>query len=188
MLRTPPPDQQIPVLETPRLRLRAQTLADFPASCALWSEPAVTRFTTMKPSSPEETWARMLRYAGHWTLFGFGTWLVEEKTTGTFVGEVGLFDYHRALLFPDGTTRPFTIPEIGWILSPAMHGRGYATEAVTACLDWAHGRFTATEIACIIHPDNAPSRNVAAKLGFIQRETVTYRDAPALLLTRPLDA
>jgi RimJ/RimL family protein N-acetyltransferase len=188
MLSTPPPGPQIPVLETPRLRLRAQTLADLAAYTALWSEPAVTRYTTGRSITTEEIWARLLRNAGHWTLLGFGTWLVEEKATGAFVGEVGLFDYRRALLFADGTTRPFTTPEVGWILSPAMHGRGYATEAVRAVLDWARGRFSATEIVCLIHPDNAPSLNVAAKLGFTPRETVTYRDAPALLLTRPLDA
>jgi RimJ/RimL family protein N-acetyltransferase len=171
MLRTPPPPPHVPVLETPRLRLRAQTVADYPASCALWSEPAVTRYTVGRAITTEEMWARLLRNAGHWALLGFGVWLVEERSTGTFVGEIGLFDYRRALLYPDGAIRPLTVPEIGWIVAPAMHGRGYATE-----------------IACIIHPDNAPSRNVASKLGFTPRETVTYRDAPTLLLTRPLGA
>jgi RimJ/RimL family protein N-acetyltransferase len=188
MLRTPPPPPHVPVLETPRLRLRAQTVADYPASCALWSEPAVTRYTVGRAITTEEMWARLLRNAGHWALLGFGVWLVEERSTGTFVGEIGLFDYRRALLYPDGAIRPLTVPEIGWIVAPAMHGRGYATEAVRAVLDWASDSFNATEIACIIHPDNAPSRNVASKLGFTPRETVTYRDAPTLLLTRPLGA
>jgi RimJ/RimL family protein N-acetyltransferase len=186
MLRTPPEDPQIPILETPRLRLRAQTLADLSAYTALWSEPTVTRYTTGRPITREEMWSRLLRNTGHWTLLGFGTWLVEERSTRAFAGELGLFDYQRNLLYPDGTSRPFTTPEIGWVLSPAMHSRGYATEAATAVLQWARDRFTATEISCLIHPDNAPSLNVAAKLGFTPRETVTYREAPAILLSRPL--
>jgi RimJ/RimL family protein N-acetyltransferase len=124
MLRTPPADPQVPVLETERLRLRALTLADFPAHCALWADPDVSRYTSGKPSSSEDSWGRMMRHAGQWSMLGFGFWLVEELSTGAFVGEVGLFDNQRALIYPDGTTRALTTPEIGWILSPAMHGRG----------------------------------------------------------------
>jgi len=186
MLRTPPPAPRIPVLETPRLRLRAQTLADYPASRALWADPDVARYTILQPSTPEEAWARILRNAGHWTLLGFGIWLVEEKTSGAFVGEIGLFHYNRALLTPEGLPDTLTNPEIGWVLAPSMHGRGYATEAVNACLDWARNRFTATEISCLIHPDNSPSLNVAAKCGFTPQRNVIFRDNPALVLTRPL--
>jgi RimJ/RimL family protein N-acetyltransferase len=146
MLRMPPPTWTIPTLETDRLRLRAQTLADFPAYCALWADPIVTRYTVGKPCTAEETWSRLLRNAGHWSMLGFGTWLVEEKSTADFVGEVGLFDYHRNI------DPPLTSPEIGWVLSPAKHGRGYATEAVHALLNWARDRFTSSEIACIISP------------------------------------
>ena len=42
------------------------------------------------PATREEAWARLLRYAGHWALLGYGFWLVEDRTTGSFVGEVGV--------------------------------------------------------------------------------------------------
>jgi len=181
MLRIPPSAWTIPVLETERLRLRAHTLSDFPASCALWADPNVIRYIGAKPNTTEEVWARLLRNAGHWTLLGFGSWLVEEKSTGDFVGEVGLFNYKREI------DPPLTdLPEIGWVLSPAKHGRGYATEAALALIDWASGRFTAIELACIIAPDNAPSLRVASKCGFTPRQTLAYRNSPILLLTRPL--
>lgn len=186
MLRTPPADPPVPILETERLRLRALTLADFPAHCALWADPDVARYTSGKPNTAEESWGRMMRHAGQWSMLGFGFWLVEERSTGAFVGEVGLFDNQRDLIYPDGTTRPLDTPEIGWILSPAMHGRGYATEAVLACLAWAAGRFIASEVSCLIEPANAPSLNVAAKMGFMLRETLTYREKPILLLVREL--
>jgi RimJ/RimL family protein N-acetyltransferase len=176
MLRTPPATWTIPVLETERLRLRAHTLADFPAYRALWANPNVVRFLGSKPNSAEESWSRLLRNAGHWTLLGFGSWLVEEKSTGDFVGEVGLFNYHRDI------EPPLTTPEIGWVLSPAKHGRGYATEAVHGLLAWGRDHFTSNEIACLIAPENVPSLRVAAKSGFTERRRVIFRNEPTIVL------
>jgi RimJ/RimL family protein N-acetyltransferase len=179
MLRTPPTAWTIPVLETERLRLRAHTLADFPTYCTLWADPAVTRYIGGEPNTPEESWGRLLRNAGHWSLLGFGSWLVEEKSTSDFVGEVGIFNYKRE------TDPPLTnIPEVGWILSPAKHGRGYASEAVLALINWASNRFTSNELACIIDLANTPSLRVASKCGFTERGTLLYRGNPILLLTR----
>jgi RimJ/RimL family protein N-acetyltransferase len=182
MLRTPPSAWTIPILETECLRLRAHTLADFPAYCALWADPNVTRHLGCQPNTVEESWARLLRNAGQWSLLGFGSWLVEEKSTGDFVGEVGLFNYKRDI------DPPLTsIPEIGWVLSPAKHGLGYATDAVFALIEWARAHFTSTELACIIDPDNSASLRIAAKIGFTPRETLTYRGTPIRLLTRSLN-
>jgi RimJ/RimL family protein N-acetyltransferase len=181
MLRTSLPAWSIPVIETPRLRLRAHTLADYEAYCALWSEPAVTRFTIGKPLTREEMWSRLLRHAGHWSMLGFGVWLVEEKSTGDMVGEVGLFDYQRDIV-PQITT-----PEIGWILSPSKHGRGYATEAVKAVVEWGRSHFAANELTAIIHPENEASLNVARKLGFTQYGVTEYRGSPTIVFRRPLD-
>ena len=181
MLRTPSPAWPIPTLETPRLRLRAHTLADLPTYCTLWADPRVMQYIGGKPNTPEESWSRLLRNAGHWSLLGFGSWYIEERSTGDFVGESGLFDYHQAIDPPLGDT-----PEIGWILSPAKHGHGYATEAVQAILTWATDLFTSDEVACIVHPDNATSLRVAQKCGFTESRTITYRESPALVLTRGL--
>ena len=67
----------------------------------------------------------MLRYAGHWQWMGFGFWALEEKSTGAFAGELGFAEFKREL-------EPSIqgIPEIGWVLAPHAHGKGYATEAV----------------------------------------------------------
>jgi RimJ/RimL family protein N-acetyltransferase len=178
MLRTPPPASTIPELETQRLRLRAHTPADFERYSAMWSEPDVVRYTTLKPLTPEESWTRLIRHAGDWAMLGFGSWLVEEKSTGELVGEVGLFDRRRDI------EPAITVPEIGWILTTGMHGKGYATEAVQAILDWARDRFVSDEIACLIHPDNTASLRLAARFGFVLSHTTTFRDQPAMILKR----
>jgi RimJ/RimL family protein N-acetyltransferase len=122
----------IPVLETERLRLRAHRFEDFADCAAMWADPAVARFIGGKPLSEEEAWTKFLRYAGHWALLGFGYWAAEEKATGKFVGEVGFADYKRGIEPSLKGT-----PEVGWVLAPVFHGKGYATEAVRAVVGWS---------------------------------------------------
>ncbi len=112
----------VPELETDRLILRPHVREDFDESYALWSDETVTRFIGGKPFSREEVWSRLLRYAGHWALLGYGYWVIREKNSGRFVGEIGFADYQRDIEPPLGA------PEIGWALMPSMHGIGYATE------------------------------------------------------------
>ena len=169
---------EIPVLETENLRLRGHSAADFASSCALWSTPEVIRYTTLKPSTPEEVWSRLLRYFGLWSLLGYGFWVVEEKSSGAYIGEVGLMNYRRDIDPPLGDT-----PEIGWSLLPAFHGKGYATEAARAALAWAAASpLFARQISCIIHTENVSSLRVASKCGFTTHDVTTYRGAPTLIL------
>ena len=112
-----------PALETPRLRLRGHGLDDFPQSAAMWADPVVVRYIRPIPFTEEETWARLLRYVGHWALLGYGFWVVEDKQTGEFLGEAGFLNFHRDTDPP----RVINIPEAGWAFRAAAHGRGYAT-------------------------------------------------------------
>src|SRR5947199_2874932 len=116
----------IPVLETERLRLRGHRPDDFANVAAMWADPAVIRYLVGVPLTPEESWTRLLRYAGHWSLLRFGYWLVEEKSTGKFIGELGFADYKR------GVPALEAVPEAGWVLCSRSHGEGYATEAMMA--------------------------------------------------------
>ena len=164
----------IPVLETPRLRLRPHTVEDFEALAALWADPEVTRFIGGRPATREKSWARLLRYAGLWRLLGFGYWAVEDRETGAYLGDVGFADFNRPL-----DPAPPALPEIGWVLAPAAHGRGLATEAAGAALAWL-GR----DCFCIIDPAHTGSLRVAAKLGFLQVAVPRYRDGVTTLLIR----
>jgi RimJ/RimL family protein N-acetyltransferase len=148
----------VPIIETERLKLRGHCLADFAASSAMWADPVVTRHIGGRPLSKEESWSRLLRYVGHWALLGFGSWVVEEKATGSFVGELGFADYKR-----DVEPSLKDTPEIGWIFAVQFHGKGYATEAVRAAVAWGDAHFGAAPTACIIDPENLASIRVAEK-------------------------
>jgi RimJ/RimL family protein N-acetyltransferase len=170
-----------PILETLRLRLRGHTTADLDRSIALWSDAEVTRYIGGRPFTREECWSRLLRYAGHWQLLGFGCWVIEDKATHEFLGEVGVWDYKREFdpLLPEPLTSQ---PEVGWMLDPAHQGKGLAAEAVQAALEWArqHGfdRFW-----CIIAPDNLPSLRLAARCGFEESLRTSYKGNPTIVLT-----
>ena len=170
-------------LETDRLIMRPHVRDDLDDCLAMWSDPTVTRFIGGKPSTREEMWARLLRYIGHWTLLGYGFWVVREKASGRFVGEVGFADFKRDLEPPLGD-----YPEMGWVLTPSMHGKGYATEAVQAALRWANAHWPATDSVCLIVPENVASLRVAARCGFVEHGRATYKNAPTIVLHRAAES
>jgi RimJ/RimL family protein N-acetyltransferase len=166
-------------IETHRLILRGHTLEDFEALHAMWTEPDVYRYITGRPSTREESWSRLLRYIGHWTLLGYGYWVVEERATAAFVGEMGFADFHRDMDPPlEGR------PELGWILKKSAHGKGYATEALTAIAAWGDAHFGEKETACMIAPENTASIRVAEEIGFVEKLQTTYKGEPTLVFYR----
>lgn len=159
-----------PVIETERLRLRAHTADDFEASVPMWNDPIVTRFIGGRPYTREEVWQRLQRYAGSWVLLGHGFWAIEDKATRRLIGEVGIMDAKRDIDPPFGDDREF-----GWALLPEAHGKGYASEALQAALDWEKRNLGGDCIVALIDPDNAPSIKLANKFGFNERARTAYR-------------
>ncbi|MET1026462.1 MAG: GNAT family N-acetyltransferase [Dongiaceae bacterium] len=170
--------QGTPVIETERLVLRGHRLDDFENCIALWADPIVTRHIGGRPFSAEEVWARLLRYVGHWTLLGYGYWVIEEKAAGRFIGELGFADFRREI------EPPLDMPELGWILAPHAHGKGYATEAVRAAMAWGEQHFGSQQTTCIIDPENLPSLRVAERCGYREIRRVTYKNGPMIVFTR----
>jgi RimJ/RimL family protein N-acetyltransferase len=159
--------------------LRGHTLADFDECAAMWGDALVTRHIGGRPSTEEEVWARVLRYAGLWALLGYGYWAVRERDTGRFVGDVGLADFRR-----DITPSLGDAPEAGWVLAPWAHGRGFATEAVRAVLAWSDAHLAAPRTVCLIDPGNAASIHVAEKCGFREHARGTYKGEESIILER----
>lgn len=168
-----------PVLETERLVLRAHEARDFEPGARMWSDPDVARFTGGTPSRRQDSWMRLLRYPGLWALLGYGYWAIEERASGQYAGEAGLADFKREM-----TPSIEGVPEAGWALAPAFHGKGYALEALTAILSWADAHLDAPRTCCIIDPGNRPSIKLAGKLGFGEPEPARFRGSETLLFYR----
>lgn len=138
----------------------------------------MTRFTGGRPFTREESWARMLRYAGHWAWFGFGFWAVEDREDGRYVGELGFAHFERAI------EPPITVPEAGWSFVVAAHGRGFASEGVRAALAWGDAHLGAAKTVCLIDPGNVASIRVARRCGFVETPTARYKGAITLTFER----
>jgi RimJ/RimL family protein N-acetyltransferase len=169
-----------PILNTERLILRPHGIEDFESIFDLWSSPDVTRFTNGKRASTrEESWARLLRYQGLWAMLGVGYFAIFEKTSGAFLGEAGLADFHREL---EPSLDGFA--EGGWALLPEAWGQGYAQEALSAILEWYATTEQPLAVACIIDPDNAASIKLAQKTGFRLKAETQYKGSPCLMFER----
>jgi RimJ/RimL family protein N-acetyltransferase len=169
-----------PRIETERLILRRHRPDDLQARLAMTSDEDVVRHIGGETQDEEENWTRILRYNGHWALFGHGIFALEEKATGRFVGEAGLADFHRGL---GGDFDPY--PEGAWVLGASVHGQGYATEAMEAAICWHEARFGATRMVALIAEENEASLRVAMKLGFQPFAERSYHGFDRLLLARP---
>lgn len=120
--------------------------------------------------SPDETARRVRAYAEMHVRRGYACWAVEERETGLLVGEAGLQPF-------DGGGPEV---ELAYALGTAYHGRGFATEAGRAVLAEAFGPLGLGEIVAVTRDDNAASRRVLDKLGFVPagRRTAWGHDQP----------
>jgi RimJ/RimL family protein N-acetyltransferase len=168
-----------PMLHSPRLLLRPHRAADLDACAAMWAHPEVTKHIGGRVLSRNETWKGILQYAGLWTVLGYGYWAIEEISSGDFVGDVGFADFYREI-----EPSIAGIPEAGWALHPRFFGRGYATEALRAALQWGDENLNSDRTVCIIAPENAASIRVAEKNGYRQILQTTYKDEATLLFDR----
>ncbi|MGE5501328.1 MAG: GNAT family N-acetyltransferase [Ignavibacteriales bacterium] len=159
-----------PVLETERLILRLPEQRDLEGWAEMMADEEAARYIGgQQPRTA--SWRFMANMAGSWTLLGFGMFSLVEKATGAWVGRAGPW-------MPEGW--PGT--EVGWGLHPAFWGKGYATEAATASIDWAFDHLGWTEVIHCIDPANVNSQKVAQRLGSTNRGPgrlpAPFQDAP----------
>lgn len=146
-----------PTLETDRLILRPPALQDFEPWCAMMADEETARFIG-GVQAPSQVWRSMMSMAGSWALHGWAMFSVIEKDTGLWVGRLGPWTPHG---WP-GT-------EVGWGLTRAATGKGYATEGATAAIDWAFDHLSWTDVIHCVDPQNTPSARVAERLGSTNR-------------------
>jgi len=173
---------QAPTLQTTRLILRAFALADFEAFAAYWADAEMTRWTrTGAPIARADAWPRFLQHPGHWAVMGYGFWAVEEKSTGTMIGEAGFIDLKR-----DYHPQVNNVPEIGWAIAPAAQGKGYATEAAQEALRWGARHFGPVRVLAAVNVDNFTSIRVAEKCGFKECLRAEFHGRKAVFFDRIL--
>jgi RimJ/RimL family protein N-acetyltransferase len=144
------------VIETDRLVLRRVRDDDHEA-IHRWNEDVEFTRHLAGVQTREQTDAALARWARHWDEHGFGIFVVEWRETREPVGRVGV-QYHKEWAEE---------PEVGWAVDPAWWGRGIATEAGGACVEWGFGELGFDRLVSITTEPNLASRNVMHKLGFV---------------------
>ena len=143
-------------LETERLVIRPYRESDAVPLHDVFGSPEVMKWT---PSAPSKDFAETAERLGRTMAFtarqppGLGLWALELHETGEFLGQVGLF--------PVEGKGPEV--EVAYELAPRAWGRGYATEAARALVEYGFGEIGLARIVALIVPDNVRSRRVAEK-------------------------
>lgn len=139
---------------TARLQFREMTHADLNDMASLLGDPEVMRFYPAPKSTAEAaSWIQWNQ--ANYAEYGYGLWVVETHE-GKFVGDCGL-----TWQLVNGVRKL----EVGYHVRSDLQGQGFATEAATACLNFAEEHTEASELVAIIHPDNRASERVAEKIG-----------------------
>lgn len=144
------------VLTTDRLRLEPCGTRHFAGLRAVNGDPAVMRFVGGRPQTPEETAAWIARAEARWRIHGYSWWVIRLGNRGGIIGACCLQHIEND---------PAQELEIGWRLLPGCWGRGYATEAAAAMLDYAFGALAVTRLHAMADPANAASIRVMMRLG-----------------------
>jgi RimJ/RimL family protein N-acetyltransferase len=142
-----------PVLETERLVLRVPQARDFDGYAELNEDEEAMRF--IGGHMPRAaSWRKFLIMPGAWVIQGFAMFSVIEKSSGQWLGQMGPWQ-------PEGW--PGT--EVGWAFKRSAWGKGFATEAAIAAIDWAFAELGWQEVIHSIAPDNLASQALARRLG-----------------------
>jgi RimJ/RimL family protein N-acetyltransferase len=164
------------IVSTGRLAMRPLTLADAAFILQIVNEPDFianirdSGVRTLEDAERYLTDGPLASYAQH----GFGLWRVEVRGTGQVVGMCGLL---KRDTLPD--------PDIGFAFLEPVRGRGYATEAARATLDWGRREKGLARIVAITAPHNAASAAVLEKAGMRFEALVEMPHGPSRLFAWP---
>lgn len=143
-------------IETERLLIRKWQLPrDMDDAFAMYGDPQTMHFIPCGALTREQTERLVLRMIERDEQQGYGIWPVVHKEDQRVIGECGV------------TQIPGYEPdiEIAWIYNKAYHGRGYATEAAHAVMEFAFSELKVARLYALIDRFNAPSIAVANRLG-----------------------
>ena len=151
-----------PVLETDRFILRMFEARDLETAYRLFNDADVQKFLSPKNRRTREQLEISLKnFVGRWTERGFGLWCVTEKHIGEMIGYCGFQHFEQT----EDVEIVFGYLKEYW-------GKGAATEALQACLDYGMEKLAFEKIFAATNPENIGSIRVLEKSGmsFLERE------------------
>lgn len=168
-------------IETERLVLRSWEERDRSPLAAVLGDPEVRRFypTVL---TPEQAGAQLDFSLARQQEVGFHFGAAELKSTGRFVGFIGLGhipDDERAAM------KGNPVIEVGWQFDKSVWGQGLAPEGARAWLDYGFATLGLPEIVAFTFEGNLPSQRVMEKIG-MTRDPAADFEHPRLAPGHPL--
>ncbi|MEZ4860630.1 MAG: GNAT family N-acetyltransferase [Caldilineaceae bacterium] len=152
-------------IATKRLLIRPFQVDDWPAVASYTTMPEIMAYMEGGVLTVEQTQEFVNNNAGGETEYAYALILQAEARL------IGHMVFH-----PWFAPRTY---EIGWVLHPAYHRRGYASEAATALLRYGFEEMQLHRIIATCQPENPASYGVMEKIG-MRREghfrQCIYRD------------
>jgi len=154
---------------TSRLVLRQWREDDRGPFAALNADPRVMEYFPGLLTRDQSD-AMVDRCIGQLRCDGFGLWAVEVKSSGEFIGFVGL-----TVPIWEAAFTPCT--EIGWRLARSAWGQGYASEAAIAALATGFSSIGLDEVVSFTTTKNIRSQQVMKRIG-MKRDPSSDFDHP----------
>lgn len=152
----------IPTIQTAHFSLRPLEKRDASTLHRIYQGEGILRYF---PNPVPPTLEKVERFISgqqvHWETRGFGNWGILPEGEKQIIGWAGL----QYLAELDET-------EVGYLLDKPFWGKGYATEAALASLQFGFERFSLDHIIALVHPENLASRRVIEKCGMRYIDTI----------------
>jgi len=159
------------VIDTGRLLLRRFTTDDLEAFYQLGSRPEIIRYAQSAPLASREQALEFMKAAPFhdYATYGYGRFACVWKATGGVIGFSGV------KYVPE-----IEDTELGYRFLPEHWGRGLATEAGAASIEFARSTLGLKRLVAMVHPDNIASARVVTKLGFTVEKQLRYSGLPGI--------
>ncbi|MFK7806627.1 MAG: GNAT family N-acetyltransferase [Saprospiraceae bacterium] len=147
-------------INTSRLYLRPFQITDAEALFQLDSDPEVLRYLHEKPKeSVDEVKERILAVQLDYKKYGVGRLAIIHKETGAFIGWSGL------KFITESINEHSDFYDVGYRLLKEHWGKGYATEAALASVQYGFEKLNLKTIYAMADIKNAGSNNILTKIG-----------------------
>ncbi|MFG1498034.1 GNAT family N-acetyltransferase [Saccharospirillum sp. HFRX-1] len=149
-----------------RLMYRPIIATDWTDLAAILANVEHLRFSqSMTTAEDQQRYIHQL--ASQWQRFGYGAWLIQQKSSAAILGWGGIIVDEQ---------EPGWGPELIYYLAPDQCGYGYATELAKTAVTFALQQLELQSIAAFAHPNNLASNRVLVKAGFEYRDYVASLD------------
>jgi RimJ/RimL family protein N-acetyltransferase len=169
----------IPRLTTERLVLRPFVPEDLAELVGIHAEESFWWYPLRAAMTTDQTAGFLGRTMARYESDGYGIEAVIDRPSGAMIGWAGLAVPHFL---------PEVLPavEVGWRLSGPFRGRGLATEAGRAAVDWGFSEGGLTRIVSIYEPENLASGRVMEHLGFVPCLTTRHPERGEVVVVTEL--